>query len=156
MNTRTRTFALAVMALLPTGLIAGEFTRNQLTEGFITYVGRAEDQKVDAQTAAKMRQELGAAKESPVLAPFTFEGEQCDRAALMRLIDQGIGKCRERDVPLTKCSKFASQRKNLESLSDVELVVALRLVEQAVGQLDAAGRKKPNKAEIATPSKPSD
>ncbi len=131
------THFLAVVAtiLLNTDLIAGEIDSGQLAEGFISFVVKAEKPDADAQTKEKMRQELRKANMGPLLAPYRFEGEKCDRAKLERSIRIGIRKWSESDIPLTKSASFASDPKNLAKLSDSELIVAQRLVEQGVSQI---------------------
>jgi len=135
MTKTTRLLAVVATFALDTDLIAGEINSDQLAEGFISFVVKAENPNTDAKTKDKMRQELKRADMNPLLAPYRFEGEKCDRTTLVKAIRIGIRKWSESDMPLTKSASYASDPKNLENLSDSELVVAQRLVEQGVSQI---------------------
>ena len=115
---------LVVAISLASGLIAGEISSDHLIEGFITYTQKAENPKVDEQKTDRMRKALKQSKEHPLLAPYVFEGKKCDRAPLVKAIHKNIQKWNKSDVPLSKTSSFASDSKNLASLSDAELVIA--------------------------------
>ncbi|QQL43843.1 hypothetical protein [Sulfuriroseicoccus oceanibius] len=135
---RIITSVLAVVATLAlnTDLIAGEINSDQLAEGFISFVAKVEKSDADAKTVEKMRQELKRAHKNPLLVPYKFEGKKCDRVELVKTIEAGIRKWKASDIPLSKSASFASDSKNLQSLSDAELIVAKRLVEQVVTQIE--------------------
>ena len=135
MKKTTRWLAIIATILLSSDLTAGEINSDQLVEGFISLMVKAEKPDADAETIEKMRQELKMARKNPLLASYKFEGKKCNRAELVKTIETGIRKWKASDIPLSKSASFASDPKNLKSLSDSELIVAKRLVEQVVNQI---------------------
>jgi len=114
---------------------AGEISSAEPIEAFITYVGKAENVKLDDGMKDKMRQELQMAKDDPLLVPYTFKGKTCDRKVIMESISAGIVKWSSSEVSLGLTGKFASDTTKLAALSDAELVMAFRLVDQVASKL---------------------
>jgi len=114
---------------------AGEISSAELVEAFITYVGKAGNVKLDDGMKDKMRQELQMAKDDPLLVPYVFTGKKCDRKVIMESISAGIVKWSSSELDLSSTGKFASDPTKLAALSDAELVMALRLVDQIASKL---------------------
>ena len=119
------------------GVAAGEITTNQLIEGFINYIEKAENVKLDGEKRAEMRKELDKRKKAPLLSPYAFKGDKCDRDALIKAITEGIQKWRAADIDLSQTAQYASDAKNLQALSDAELVMAFRLVDQVASKIES-------------------
>ena len=130
-------FAIVVFMLLAISfsLSAGEISSDKLVEGFISYVEKAENVKLDNEKKNKMRQALQKEKDNPLLVAYVFKGEKCDREVLIKSVVDGLEKWKTSDIPLSKTGEYASNIKNLQSLSDAELIVASRLVDQVTGRI---------------------
>jgi hypothetical protein len=125
--------------LLVARVYAGQITTDQLIDGYITYEQKAGGAKWTDEKTKEVRQALQQTKDDGrVWAPYVFKGEKCDRVALVNSIGAGMRLWTASKVPLSKTAAFVCDAKNLESLSDAELVVALRLVEQMVEQFEKA------------------
>ncbi len=105
----------------------------ELIEAFITYVHKAEKPEVDRRE--EMLKELQEVKDDPLLAPYVIQGTEINRIHIIYQIEQAIAKWIALDIPLSKTATYASAKSNLENLSDAELVIAFRLVNQVVSQL---------------------
>ncbi len=114
---------------------SGQIGTGQLMEAFITYVQKAEGGTVDQKKQEQMRRELQEVKDDPLLAPYVFEDAGCNRRAIMDRIAQARVKWLSSDIPLSRTANYAFEPSNLEALSDAELVMAMRLVEQTVSKL---------------------
>lgn len=125
---------VSMMACL--ALKAGEFSREQLIDGFISYLQKAEGIALDGETKAAMRKELDKGKADPMLAPYVFNGEKMDREALVKATTEDIQKWKAAGLDLTRSAQYASDVKNLQALSDVELVMAFRLINQMAERLE--------------------
>jgi hypothetical protein len=123
--------------LLAVGVYAGQIPSDQLIDGYITYEQKAGGVKWTDEKTKEVRQALQQTKnDDPMWVPYVFKGEKCDRVALVNSIGAGVRMCKASEV--SKAVAFACDAKNLESLSDAELVVALRLVEQAIEPIEKA------------------
>jgi len=109
---------------------------NQLMEAFITYVQKAEGVTLNAREMKQMRNELEMGKTNPLLQPYRMEGEGVGRQLLIREIGEALGKCVAGGMTLSAATRYASDRNHLETLSNAELVVAFRLVEQIAGNVN--------------------
>ena len=70
---------------------AGEFPRNQLIEGFLSYIQKVDNVVLDAAKLAEARQGLQKSPPGePLLQPYVFVGDRLGREALMVRIDAGI------------------------------------------------------------------
>jgi len=125
---------IATMSLM-VSLYAGEINSEQLIDGYITCMQKAEGTKLTEDKTKEARQELQQCKDNPLLAPYIFKGEKCDRVALTKVINTGIQKLKASEVSLSKFAVFVANPKNLGTLSDAELVVAFRHIEQLVEQV---------------------
>ena len=105
----------------------------ELIEAFITYVHKAEKPEVDK--SDEMRNELQAAGDVPLLAPYIVRGTGINRIHLMDQIGKAKAKWEDSDMPMDKTALYASEKSNLQKLSDAELVIALRLMNQVVSNL---------------------
>ncbi len=129
--------AICVVSMMACiGVAAGEITTDQLIEGFISYVEKAENVKLDGEKRAEMRKKLEKFKNDPLLAPYVFKGDRCDRDALIKAIGGGIQKWRAADIDPSQTAQYASDAKNLQALSDAELVMAFRLVDQVASKIE--------------------
>lgn len=136
---RLATALCVAMSVMCVRLCAGEITGDQLREAFISFTQKAEHTTLDEGQLAKMREELAKMKADPFLQRFVFEGDRLDREMLMDSIGKNIQALRTSGFLRGKVFEFASDRGNLKDLSDAELVVAFRFVEQGVS------KHKPNK-----------
>jgi len=114
---------------------SGQIGTDQLIEAFITYVHKAEGDVLDNEKRREMRSELRQAKDDPLLSPYVFKGKRFDRKAIMDEISQARAKWLASDIPLSKVARHAFEPSNLKTLSSAELVIALRLVNQAAGAM---------------------
>lgn len=109
---------------------SGQIGTDQLIEAFITYVHKAEGGVLDNEKRREMRSELQQAKDDPLLAPYVFEGKRFDRKAIVDKIAQAKAKWLASDISLSMTARYAFDTSNLKTLSDAELVMAMRLVSQ--------------------------
>lgn len=109
---------------------SGRIGTDRLIEAFITYVHRAEGSILDNEMRHEMRSELQQARDDPLLAPYVFEGGRFDRKAVMDGISQAKARWLSSGIPLSKVARYAFETSNLKALSDAELIIALRLVNQ--------------------------
>jgi hypothetical protein len=107
---------------------------SELIEAFITYVHKAENPETDMKD--KMRQELQEAKNDPLLAPYVFTGAVINRTSIMDHIEKAKEKWVASDIPLSKTATYASKKSNLEKLSNAELVMAFRLMDQVANKVE--------------------
>jgi hypothetical protein len=114
---------------------SGEIGTDRLIEAFITYTHKAEGGVLDNETRREMRSELQQAREDPLLAPYVFEGKRFDRKAVMDQIAQARAKWLASNIPLSKMARYAFDPANLKTLSDAELVIAMRLVNQVTSNM---------------------
>ena len=129
-------FEICVVSMMACiGVGAGEITRDQLIEGFINYVEKAEKVELDGEKRAEVRKELEHNKKAPLLAPYAFKGDKCNRDALIKAIGEGIQKWKAAEIGLSQTTQYASVPKNLKALSDAELIMAFRLVDQVASKI---------------------
>jgi len=114
---------------------SGQIGTDQLIEAFITYVDKAEGTALDVAQRQEMRSELRQARDDPLLSPYVFKGGRFDRKAIMDMIARAKAKWLSSGIPLSKVARYAFEPSNLKALSSAELVIALRLVNQAAGAM---------------------
>jgi len=114
---------------------SGQIGTDQLIEAYITYVHKAEGGVLDNQKRREMRSELQQARDDPLLAPYVFEGKRFGRKAIMNEIAQAKAKWSASDIPLSKIARYAFDTPTLKTLSDAELVIAMRLVNQVTSKM---------------------
>jgi len=122
----------ARLATQPPG---GQIGTDQLIEAFITYVHKAEGGVLDNEKRREMRSELQLAKDDPLLSPYVFTGKRMNRRAIMDTIAQAKAKWLALDIHLSKVARYAFDPSNLKTLSDAELVIAMRLVNQVTSNM---------------------
>jgi hypothetical protein len=113
----------------------GQIGTDQLIEAYITYVHKAEGGVLDNQKRREMRSELQQAKDDPLLAPYVFKGKRFDRKAIMNEIAQARAKWLATGMPLSRTARYAFDPSNLKTLSDAELVIAMRLANQVTSRM---------------------
>ncbi len=123
-------------ARLETPPLSNRIGTNQLIEAFITYVSKAEGTVLDNEQRREMRSELQLARDDPLLAPYVFKGKRFDRKAIMDEIARAKAKWLASDIPPSKVAQYAFDPANLKTLSDAELVIAMRLVSQVTSKVE--------------------
>ncbi len=116
--------------------LRGQIGTDQLMEAFVTYVQKAEGETLDQEKQEQMRRELREAKDDPLLSPLVFEGSRCDRRALLDRIARARVRWTSLGISPSRTARYAFEPSNLEALSDAELVIALRLVEQVAHRIE--------------------
>ena len=122
-------------ARLETQAQSGLIGTDQLIEAFITYTHKAEGGVLDNEKRREMRSELQLARDDPLLAPYVFVGRRFDRKVVTDKIAQAKAKWLASDVPLSKVARYAFDPSNVKTLSDAELVIAMRLVNQVTSTM---------------------
>lgn len=103
----------------------------ELIEAYITYVHKAENPATA--TKGELRQILQEeAKNDPLLVPYVFTGPVINRTSIMDQIEEAKEKWIALDIPLCNTGIYASEKSNLEKLSDAELVIAFRMINRVV------------------------
>jgi hypothetical protein len=115
---------------------SGQIGTDQLMDAFITYVQKAEGAIGDKERNEEMRTELLKVRDDPLLSPYIFAGDRCDREAIVDEIARAKAKWLSSDVPPSQVARYAFETSNLETLTDAELVIALRLVDQVVSHIE--------------------
>ncbi|MDA3962223.1 MAG: hypothetical protein PF961_15645 [Planctomycetota bacterium] len=127
---------LCVVCLFIPGIIAAaEIDRPALIDAFISYTAKSSGEKLSPEIEVKMREQLGQLADNPLLMPYAFEGEAVDREACYAEIASCLVKVASSDMPMPSSLQYASKRARLESLSDAELVIAMRFAIQLAEQV---------------------
>jgi len=116
--------------------VTGEIGTDQLIEAFMTYHQKVENVTLSDAQKAEWLPGLQGKADDPLLAPYVFQGEKCDRQALKDDIAQDQAKLLASEMTVPKREKYAFEPSNLDGLTDAELVVAFRLVRQLADKIE--------------------
>ena len=116
--------------------VTGEIGTEQIIDAFMTYIQTAEGVIATDAKKEEWLAGLQGVKDDPLLAPYVYQGEKCDRQAIMDEIARDKTKLLAAEIRVAKREKYAFEPSNLEGLSDAELVIAMRLVRQLADKIE--------------------